>query len=150
MLPTLTCLNCFAVSRWTSGVSLAFTCWPRRRWISVSRRTGQSRRWPTSSASSSRQRRTSWRSWRTSTTSTRWFCPRTLRYGEHKHGQSVRVTMDEGFMVSCVPAGRRPEGTEAPGGRPGDVWEAARQSEETVGQTNEARPARRPAAWILS
>ena len=81
----------------------------------------------------------------------RWFCPRTLRYGERKHGQSVvRVTMDEGLMASCAPAGRRPEGTEAPGGRPGDVWEAARQSEETVGQTDEARPARSAAAWVFS
>lgn len=30
-------------------------------------------------------------------------------------------------------AGQCPEGTEAPGGRPGDVREKTRQSEETVG-----------------
>lgn len=48
--------------------------------------------------------------------------------------------------MSSLPAGQCPEGTEAPGGRPGDVREASRQSEEAVSETDEARPARRPAA----
>lgn len=34
--------------------------------------------------------------------------------------------------MSFLPAGQCPEGTEAPGGRPGDVSEATHQSEEAV------------------
>lgn len=99
------------VYRWTSGVSLASTCWPPRLWTSVSHRKVRSQHWLTLNTFWSQRKRTNWLNWGTSTTSMRLSCLRTSRYGVYVNrmmGYSITVrSKTDRELSTCRPASWR-------------------------------------------
>lgn len=76
------------------------------------------------------------------------FCLRTSRYLV-KRWLGKQLWWGGGSAVICVSVGQRTKGPEAPGGCPGDVWEAPHQSQEAVCKTDKARPACGPTTRIV-